>query len=131
MINHKEILATIGSTGLNFKGVYLFGSQANGSARPNSDIDIAVLQHKGFTSMELWDLYNAFVPFDIKVDIVDLFKANIIMQNEITSLGTLIFTNDQYYCDVFENKTKTMYEDFTIMSKDLYDGIIKTKSVYG
>ena len=131
MISREDIIRTVDSTGFDYKGIYVFGSQANGTARCDSDWDIAILRHKGFSAIELWKLYTAFVKYDLKIDIVDLYKANTVLQNEVVSHGKLIRTKDQYYCDVFENKTKTIYEDFIIMTKDLYDDIVSRGSVYG
>jgi uncharacterized protein len=57
--------------------IYLFGSQADGSATPSSDIDIAVLLDKKMNPVARFDLEQTLaIEFNQDVDLVDLLMAS-------------------------------------------------------
>jgi len=51
--------------------VFLFGSQANNTARPNSDYDIGILDDKPVPLSVMWKIYAFCEDLPINVDVVD------------------------------------------------------------
>ncbi|MBI3360750.1 MAG: nucleotidyltransferase domain-containing protein [Chloroflexi bacterium] len=75
---------------------YLFGSQAEGTARPSSDVDIAVLLSPGTPRDRLFDvrlsLTNALMDvFHKDVDVAVLNEVNALVAREVVRYGILLF----------------------------------------
>lgn len=87
------------------KFVVLFGSQANGSPKKESDFDAAVFLKNEKDFFGDFDLYSDLLDnlskiLDInmdKLDLTDLAKANILLRYEITSKGKLLFGDEDDY----------------------------------
>ncbi|MDP1993657.1 MAG: nucleotidyltransferase domain-containing protein [Ignavibacteria bacterium] len=77
----------------NLEMVLLFGSQVNGRAKPNSDIDIAYSAQKLLSTNEKIDLNNDLCDFFKKdiIDQVDIKNANPLLLYEISQNSKLIF----------------------------------------
>jgi predicted nucleotidyltransferase len=79
---------------------YLFGSQAEGAARPSSDIDLAVLLPSSFTSVERFriqlklmdDCSTAFQRDD--VDVAVLNEASPLLAYEVVKHGKLLYEDE-------------------------------------
>ncbi len=116
----------------NVKGIYMFGSYADGTDRSDSDIDIAVQVKGGLTGAEKLNLASAFVKdIDIQVDLVDFEKASTLLQYEIIKNGTLIYDGDTLYNDETFLKTLGIYYDYIIETREYRADIKKRKRVYG
>jgi uncharacterized protein len=76
---------------------YLFGSQAEGTARPSSDIDIAVLLPPGTPREQFFDrrlsLINAAmdVLHTSKVDLVVLNEAGPLLMHQVVKFGRVLY----------------------------------------
>ena len=76
---------------------YLFGSQAEGTARPSSDIDIAVLLPPGTAREQFFDrrlsLINAVmdVLHTSKVDLVVLNEAGPLLMHQVVKFGRVLY----------------------------------------
>ena len=72
--------------------VWAFGSRASGTAKPFSDLDLAVLAPHALSLHELAQLNDAFDSSDltIKVDIVDLRAASAAFQAQVDSHKVLL-----------------------------------------
>ncbi len=77
----------------NLEIVLLFGSQVNGRAKPDSDIDIAYSAQKLLSTKEKIDLNNDLCDFFKKdiVDQVDIRNANPLLLYEISQNSKLLF----------------------------------------
>ncbi len=74
--------------------VYLFGSQATGEARPDSDIDLAVLLPKGkeLSAVERLDIIDHLQEVaGRKVDLVAVNAARLPLQFEIIHTGRVLY----------------------------------------
>lgn len=85
----------------NLEMVLLFGSQVNGRAKPNSDIDIAYSAQKLLSTNEKIDLNNDLCDFFKKdiIDQVDIKNANPLLLYEISQNSKLIFGKEIDYLE--------------------------------
>ncbi len=110
-------------------GIYFFGSYANGSYRPNSDIDVAILTGTKLTAVERWNIQEELASeLDKDVDLVDLKDASVILRVEVIDNGIRLFTGNKYECENFETTTYSMYADLNETRMDILNDI---KSSYG
>ena len=84
--------------------IVLFGSQATGSPRKDSDFDIAVFMDK-FNDLDTYNdvLFGLEKILEIpaeKIDLTNLKNANPLLRYEITSKGKLLFGNELEYLEL-------------------------------
>ena len=73
------------------KLAYIFGSQANRMAMPESDVDLAVLSRLPIPSIQRFDIAQALSKrFNLNVDLVDLREAGAVLKTEIIMRGRLL-----------------------------------------
>lgn len=116
------------------QGVYLFGSQADGTARAHSDYDIAFLVEWGHSPSrrELWKL-SLLLAKQLRVDYVDLIdlqNASTVFRFEIVSTGERIFTKDEDYCATFEMTVYSMYQRLNFERREILEDIKKRGYIY-
>ena len=72
--------------------LYIFGSQAQGAPRPDSDIDLAVLAPEDVDPALLWSLSNDIAnQLNCEVDLLDLRAASTVMQYQVISTGKAVW----------------------------------------
>lgn len=79
----------------NLQALYCFGSAAAGVARPDSDVDLAVLAPASLDPLERWSLQEelaALVGRD--VDLVDLRAASTVMRVQVLATAILLLDRD-------------------------------------
>ena len=79
---------------------YLFGSHAKGTARADSDVDIAVLFTTGLSFKERFDLKLSLAGdleelLTKQVDVVDLEEASYLLRHQVFLHGILLFEKIQ------------------------------------
>jgi len=94
--------------------VYLFGSQATGAARKDSDYDLAVVSYQGRSARGrkmdiLSDLVRA--GFD-NVDLSFLDHDNMVLQHEAIRLNQIVFCRPEFDRGSFHSRIMRMYFDF-------------------
>ncbi|HEY8991959.1 MAG TPA: nucleotidyltransferase domain-containing protein [Luteolibacter sp.] len=71
--------------------IYLFGSVAAGTARPDSDLDLAVLPGVEADPMVCFQIANRLAEFfGREVDLVDLSRASTVLAKEVLRTGVLL-----------------------------------------
>ena len=114
------------------KGVYLFGSRADGSARPDSDFDFAFLN----TGTRLSDLavhslrLALATSLDAEVDLVDLRAASTVLQFQIISKGQRIYSSDDSFCDTFDLFVYSSYQHLNEGQQGIIQDIRQRGKVY-
>lgn len=93
---------------------YLFGSQAAGTQRPDSDVDVAVLAGRETGLLEEQRLVVRLagalgVP---EVDLVVLDRATLELRGRVVQEGRLVFSADEAARVAFEVRTRSEYFDF-------------------
>ncbi len=111
--------------------VYAFGSQVQGTARPESDLDLAVLVAGYADPLLLWSLSSALADIaNGPVDLLDLRAATTVMQYQVIAGGRRLWSTglavDLFECYVLSEKT-----DLDTARAPLLADILATGKVHG
>ena len=101
---------------------YLHGSTAKGTARPDSDVDIAVLpkpgQHVSLkTRLECAGELEGIL--GCPVDIGELSTRNVVYAKEVAAHGQEIFTTNRFQSDLFMATALAMYAELQQQRKEV------------
>lgn len=93
---------------------YVFGSRGAGTARPDSDLDVAVLADDRLDLSQIGRIASllaesAGIP---EVDVVDLRAAPLPLAGRVAQEGRLIHSSDEAARVEFEAETRVRYLDF-------------------
>lgn len=95
------------------QGIWLFGSEARGTARTGSDVDLAVLGQAPFDAVQIFDLgLELGVLAGRDVDLVDLRRLPVVLQKEVLVGGKLVSPIDAAACAAFESESIAKYVAF-------------------
>lgn len=113
-------------------GFYLFGSQASGSARPDSDIDVAILVDKPVEAEAAFELKTDLSSkFKKDVDLVDLLRCDSVTAAQVAATGILVWAADPYRCAVFETTAFSTYALLNEERRDILADIQREGRIYG
>jgi predicted nucleotidyltransferase len=110
---------------------YAFGSRVLGTARPDSDLDVAVLLPGYADPLQLWEAASQLAQLaGCAVDLLDLRAATTVMQHQVLTQGLTLFASQP---------TAGLFECFVMAEKlsldearmNLLNDIAATGSVYG
>ena len=96
--------------------IYLFGSQVNGRARGDSDIDIAVLT-KGSKNEDDWNITSIG---DEKFEIHVFNKLPLLIQFRVLSEGNLLFVRNKKHLHETRFRVIKYYLDFSDFINKFY-----------
>lgn len=112
-------------------GVYLFGSQARGAARPSSDVDLAIFAHREIEPGRLAGAREAIARLLLReVDLVDLAVADAVLQMQVLEDGVLVAADDAAAVGNFELRVLHDYSDLKIRRADIEADIVKRGRVH-
>ena len=117
------------------QAIYLFGSHADGTDQPESDVDIALLlPHKeaGTTgNMSQSDLrFSLEKELKRTVDLINLRQVSTVFQNEISNTGRCLSCPDQYEKEYFEMMVLSYYCKLNEERSDILESILKSKRIH-
>ena len=114
--------------------VYLFGSEAEGTAGPLSDVDIGIVFTdpkiaRGDTSKIYNELYNILTDFfDMSnfrnMDIVFLERASLELRFDVISHGVVLFEISSDFRMDFEERIAALYRDFKPLLQEFNSSIL-------
>ena len=82
--------------------IYVFGSQINGTATPQSDLDLAILVPGYSDPVERWDTAQALaITLDMDIDLLDFRRSSTVMQYQILTHGQRWWQKDNQ-AELFE-----------------------------
>lgn len=111
------------------QAVYIFGSQADGTANEMSDIDIAYLSKSPLSSVERFTLSQELARLlDRDVDLIALSETNTIFRYQIIAKGVRIY-GDSNDVDAFETLAFSFYLRFQEERQSIVDAIYKDARV--
>ena len=86
------LLASVQAKIPNLMALYVFGSRAQSTPRPDSDLDLAVLAAGYIDPALLWSLSNEIANLvNGEVDLLDLRAASTVMQYQVISTGKTVW----------------------------------------
>jgi predicted nucleotidyltransferase len=111
--------------------LYRFGSQAKGTARPDSDMDLAVLARDPIPNLRRFELAQELaVQLHCDVDLVDLRNASTVMRMQVLSTGTCLDTQNESVRREFEMYAYSDYARLNEERREILKGITKRGLVY-
>lgn len=115
----------------NALGIHVFGSRAQGRARPDSDLDLAVLVDGYAEPIRLWDLSSALAEIaGCEVDLLDLRAASTVMQYQILTKGRRLWALEPG-AGLFESFVCGEMMDLMEARADLLKDVAREGNVYG
>ena len=125
MLDKENLTQAVKQLIPNVRLIYLFGSQADGSATPSSDIDIAVLLDKKMDPVARFDLEQTLaIKFNQDIDLVDLLMASTVLQNQVIMNGELLFGSENEQTK-FEMQIMSMYQHLNEERADILQEYLK------
>ena len=95
MINRQAILELLQRRVPDLLAIYAFGSRIQGTAGPDSDLDLAVLVAGYADPLALWALSGDLADLaGCPVDLLDLRAASTVMQHQIITIGQRCWAQD-------------------------------------
>lgn len=115
----------------NLLGIYAFGSQTQGTATKDSDLDLAVLAGGYADALKLWDCANDLAnKLHIEIDLLDLRAASTVMQYQVITQGKRLWHKD-VGTDLFETYILSEKTNLDESRAALLDEIKESGTVYG
>jgi predicted nucleotidyltransferase len=112
--------------------IYQFGSQARGTARPASDLDLAVLARGPIPNEQRFSLAQELaVRLHRDVDLLDLHTASTVMRMQVLTTGQCLETRDERAKAEFEMYAYADYARLNEERRELVKGITERGFVYG
>jgi predicted nucleotidyltransferase len=112
--------------------LYRFGSQAKGTARPGSDVDLAILSREPVPNLRRFELAQELATqLHRDVDLVDLRTASAVMKMQVLSTGACLASQDESARREFETYAYSDYARLNEERREIVKGITKRGLVYG
>ena len=113
------------------EAVYAFGSQVDGRARADSDLDLAVLGAAPLAPAARIEAQRELsVILGIDVDLVDLHKAGAVLRMEVVTRGRLLFRSAADSVLDFEARVLGEYADLMDATRELHADVRERGRVY-
>jgi uncharacterized protein len=111
--------------------LYRFGSQAKGTARPDSDIDLAVLARDPIPNIRRFELAQELATqLHRDVDLVDLRSASTVMRMQAISTGECLFSASNRLQGEFEDLVYSTYARLNEERREILNDVRARGSVY-
>lgn len=128
----SSLIAHIRKAVPNLIAFYRFGSTQRGNARPDSDVDLAVLSNKTLSELDRFELAQELaIQLHCDVDLVDLRSASTVMRMQVLSTGTCLATEDDRARREFEMYVYSDYARLNEERREILKGIAKRGLIYG
>ena len=115
----------------NLIALYRFGSQAKGTARPDSDMDLAVLTRESVPNLRRFELAQELaIQLHRDVDLVDLRGASTVMRMQVISTGECLFKTSDRLQGEFEDLTYSTYARLNEERREILNDVRTRGSVY-
>lgn len=112
--------------------LYRFGSQTKGTARPDSDVDLAVLARDPILAIRRFELaQDLAIQLHRDVDLVDLRSASTVMRMQVVSTGTCLNAPNESARREFEMYVYSDYARLNEERRDILKRIAESGVVYG
>lgn len=111
--------------------LYVFGSRARGDARPDSDLDLAVLADGAIDPLRLHELRLTLgAQLDCDVDLVDLDRASTVLKLEVIRDGIVLEQQSPQQTLAFEARVLSEHAELLDATRALREDIRQRGTVY-
>ena len=112
--------------------LYRFGSSVDGTLRPDSDLDYAVLTPRRLDPVERFEVQEELARrVRRSIDLVDLRNASTVMRMQVVSRGIRVDVPDPPGTDAFEIAVYSAYARLNEERRDILADIAREGTVYG
>lgn len=130
-MNRDAIVQTLQDRVPKLLAIYAFGSRVQGTAGPESDLDLAVLVAGYAEQVALWQLAGELAELaGCSVDLLDLRAASTVMQHQVLTSGQRWWAKDAQAA-LFEAAMLSEKTALDTARAGLLDDIQKEGKVYG
>lgn len=130
-MNRNALLDTLCRRVPRLLAVYAFGSRVQGTAGPQSDLDLAVLVAGYADPLALWALSGDLADVaGCPVDLLDLRAASTVMQHQVITTGQRWWAGDAQAA-LYESAILSEKTALDTARAGLLEDIQKTGSIYG
>ena len=131
-MNDSSLIEYIRQSVPSLIALYRFGSQAKGTARRDSDVDLAVLARDPILSVHRFELAQELATqLHRDVDLVDLRTASTVMRMQVLSTGACLDSQDEQARREFEMYAYSDYARLNEERREIVKGITERGLVYG
>ncbi|MBI5853872.1 MAG: nucleotidyltransferase domain-containing protein [Nitrospirae bacterium] len=131
-MDSREIIQHILDAVPDVVAVYQFGSTARGQARPESDVDLAVLARSPIQSQRRFEIEQELANrLHRDVDLVDLQAASTVMRMQVLSTGHCLESRNDLARRLFEMYAYSDYARLNEERQEILKQIKARGSVYG
>ena len=127
--NEKEIEAKLRDffAMQDIKLAFLIGSYAKGTARPDSDVDVAVLFGRSFDVKQVLDLKEQLTELvGVDVDLIVLDSVGPVMKMQVLKTGILLHAEKGAYEQFFVS-TVNEYDDLKYCRREIEENILRRR----
>ena len=111
--------------------VYAFGSRASGLARPDSDLDLALLAPRPLDPLARFDAQQALAAaLGTDIDLVDLASASTVMRAEVLRTGRVLHDADPTARAFWEVHAMSAYALLNEERRGILDDVHRRGRVY-
>ncbi len=129
-IDARELARTVEELFPGALGVWIYGSFADGYARRDSDVDVAILPER---PLDAWERHERAEEVASRlgrdVDLVDLRAVGTVLRFEITTRGLRVAARDPFSCDLFETAAMAMFQRLQESQREHLEEIVARGSI--
>ncbi len=127
-----RIIAQIESAYPQAWALYAFGSQVQGEANAESDLDLALLMPHPIDAVLLWEQAQGLAQqLGMDVDLIDLQAASTVFRKQILETAQCLKQWDPVATAHFETLVFSQYLRFNEERQEILEGIQQDRQVYG
>lgn len=131
-MNDDGRVALIRRTVPDVVSVYRFGSSVDGTARPDSDVDLAFLAPRPLDPVVRFDLQQRLaIGHGREVDLVDLAATTTVMRMQVISKGQLLAEFDRPARERFESYVFSAYARLNEERRAIVEQVLREGTVHG
>jgi predicted nucleotidyltransferase len=131
-IDHDSLVKAIRKALPQCRAVYLFGSQAQATSRPDSDVDLAFILDTKPDADAMFSLRSELALLLRKdVDLVDLLRADSVTQAQVVAFGQVLYAEDPAALDSYEVRVFSQYGLLNEERRAILEDIEKRGSIRG